>query len=256
MDSINPTILKTTIEAIPLLAEDNFTIWRTRMQSLLNLAKLKDAMTLPDDLEPEDNSILTSIIISKLSPGVHSNIITADNEEDAKAIWSDLLKNFVSSKPANRAWVYKNFATISFDEANIQHFITEIKTGITRLHKIGIVLPPDILAYMILDKLPSTPALKAIQQSITHSAVESEITPDAVLDHLRIHLNEQKMTSGLSQESSSLSLYTDVNRKCKQKKHNPLANHPKHKCWMLYPPLRPQSSNQDGSDNTTTTKDQ
>lgn len=210
--------------------EENFTIWRTRMNTLLNLAKLKDRMTSEEPPSADDNMTLTSIIISKLAPAVHSNIITTDNKEEAKAIWKALLKHFISSQPANRARVFKNFTSIAFDKVNIQLFITEIKTGITCLQEIGILLPPDILAYMVLDKLPSTPALKSIHQSITHSVVELEVNPNAVLDHLRIHLNEQKMLGSQSISNSSLSLFTDASQKCKPNKHNTLTNHPKHCC--------------------------
>lgn len=226
------------------------------MHALFNLAKLKDLMTTVDDLSSEDNTILTSIIISKLSPSVHSNIITPENEENAKAIWQALLKHFISSKPANRARVFKSFSSIVFDESNIQLFITEVKSGLTRLLEIGINLPTDILAYMILDKLPSTPAMQSIHRSITHSAVESEITPDAVLDHLRIHLNKQRMSEKNDAGSSSLSLFTDASQKCKPRKHNTLANHPKHRCWMLYPHLRPCPSGPSENTHISDTKDQ
>lgn len=189
MDLINPTI-----KAIPFLTEDNFTIWRTQMHSLLNLAKLKNLMTIEGELSPEDNTILTSIIISKLSPAFHSNVITHDNKEAPENIWRALLKHFVLSKPANQACVFKIFTSISFDKANIQLFITKIKSGITHLHNIGFVLPTDILASMVLDKIPCTLLMKSIYQAITHSSIESKITPDSILDQLCIHLNEQRMT--------------------------------------------------------------
>lgn len=189
MDDINPTILKTTLEAIPVLTEDNFTIWKTRINSLLNLAKLKEIIrSSTEELEDTNNTILTSILISKLSPSIHTTIVSAGNEESAKEIWRAIHKHFVSSQPSNRARVYSQFASIVFDESNIQGFILDVKNGVNKLHKIGIILPVDILTYMILDKLPDS--LRNIKQSITHSNVQSEINPDAVLDHLRIHMNE------------------------------------------------------------------
>lgn len=190
MDSINQKILKTSLEAIPQLTKDNFSIWRTQIHLLFNLAKIKDLMLLNRDLPPEDSSTLTTIIISKLSPAVHSNIITSKNEENSQAIWKALLKHFILSKPANQARFFKSFTSINFGKSNIQLFITKIKSGITQLQEIGIQLPTDILAYMILEKLPSTPAFKSIQKSITNSAVESKITPNTVLHHLCIHLNK------------------------------------------------------------------
>ncbi|KAA1070503.1 hypothetical protein PGT21_013757 [Puccinia graminis f. sp. tritici] len=37
MDAVNPTILKTTIEAIPVLTEENFSSWKTRITALFKL---------------------------------------------------------------------------------------------------------------------------------------------------------------------------------------------------------------------------
>lgn len=230
MDDINPTILKTTIEAIPLLTEDNFTIWRTRMNTLLNLAKLKDTMSSDNlQLSPEDNTILSSILISKLSGSTHTTIINSTSEEDAKLIWKDILKHFVSAQPANRARIYILFKNITYNESDINSFILEVKSGINWMQEIGILLPQDVLAYMILRKLPDS--LKVIKQQVTHSKISSEITPDAVLDHLRIHMNEQRLslsTDDASNLAGTTSLFTDPSKKCKKKRHNVLANHPKH----------------------------
>ncbi|KNZ64705.1 uncharacterized protein VP01_10026g1, partial [Puccinia sorghi] len=45
MDRINTTILKNTIEAIPLLTMDNYTLWRNRVENMLDLHKLTDKLT-------------------------------------------------------------------------------------------------------------------------------------------------------------------------------------------------------------------
>jgi len=45
MDNINATILKTTIEAIPILTKENFSSWRTCIAALFKLGNLKEQMT-------------------------------------------------------------------------------------------------------------------------------------------------------------------------------------------------------------------
>lgn len=131
MDNINPTILKTTIEAIPLLTDDNFTTWRTQMNILLNLDNLKDSMSSNGpNLDSKDNTMLVSILISKLSPSTHTMIVNSSNEENAKTLWKDILNHFLSSQPANRARIYSLFENIVFNESKIQSFILDIKTGI------------------------------------------------------------------------------------------------------------------------------
>lgn len=62
-------------------------------------------MSSDQKLADLDNMILTSILITKLSPGIHTNIINSTNEEDAKLIWKSIVKHFLSSQPANWARV-------------------------------------------------------------------------------------------------------------------------------------------------------
>ncbi|KNZ61400.1 hypothetical protein VP01_1405g4 [Puccinia sorghi] len=69
------------------------------------------------------------------------------------------------------------------------------------------------------------------------------MTPDLVLDHLRLHANKQSISGGnLASSSQQVSLFTDYkSTKCKPDAHNTRAPHPQHRCWMLHPHLRPAS---------------
>ncbi|KNZ58060.1 hypothetical protein VP01_2003g5 [Puccinia sorghi] len=105
--------------------------------------------------------------------------------------------------------------------ALVQDFITQVKTLISQLHEVGITLPKDIIA-----------------QQITHS--EKEITPELVLDHLRLYMNDQHFLAlNNSTKTFPTSLLTNESQKCKKGWHNPNAAHPKANCWFLYPHLRP-----------------
>jgi hypothetical protein len=85
MDAINSTILKTTIEAIPVLTEENFSTWKTRITALFKLGGLKDQIINGEpDLEEVDNTILCAIILAKLSTTTHKNVVNSTNEEDAQ----------------------------------------------------------------------------------------------------------------------------------------------------------------------------
>ena len=110
MDSINPTVMKATIESIPILTEENFSSWKIRITSLFKLGKVEDQMYQGSPpLDEEDNTLLTAIILSKISPGTHANIINFTNSEDAQKLWEALTNRFASSEPSNRAWVYNQF---------------------------------------------------------------------------------------------------------------------------------------------------
>ncbi|KNZ55237.1 hypothetical protein VP01_2730g1 [Puccinia sorghi] len=238
MDEINPTILKTTIEDIPILTEENFSSWKTRITALFKLGGLKDPILNGEPaLDDSDNTILCAIILAKLSATTHNNMVTFLNKDDALALWKDIIKRFVSTEPSNRARVYNQFASISFDSSNIEKFITEVRSTIVKMEDVGIKMDKDILTYDLLKRLPSI--LENIKQSITHSKNGEDIHPNALLDHLEIHLNELKVSSVSKVEVTSM--FTKEDPQCIPGKHNPYSeSHTKDRCWFEKPHLRPK----------------
>ncbi|KNZ60797.1 hypothetical protein VP01_149g6 [Puccinia sorghi] len=187
---------------------------------------------------------LRTILTSKLESSIHANVITHENEKSSKMIWKSICDYFASSQAANRARVFNSVLHIQFNPNEVQEFITQVKTSISRLHEVGIDLPKDIIAYLILHKLP--PSMSNISQQITHS--EKEITSELVLDHLRLFMNDQQfLASTSSSKSVPTSLLTEESRKCKKGWHNPNAAHPKATCWFLYPHLRPVDNSGEAS---------
>jgi hypothetical protein len=119
MDAVNATILKTTIEAIPVLTEENFSTWKTRITALFKLGGLKDQIINGEpELEDDDNTILCAVIIAKLSSTTHKNLVNSANEENTILLWKSILKQFISNEPSNRAQVYNSFANIVFNIAS------------------------------------------------------------------------------------------------------------------------------------------
>ncbi|KNZ53755.1 hypothetical protein VP01_3143g5 [Puccinia sorghi] len=71
MDKINPTILKATIEAIPVLTEETFSSWQTCITVLCKLGGVKNQMLEGNpSLDKDDNTTLCSISFSKLSKSI------------------------------------------------------------------------------------------------------------------------------------------------------------------------------------------
>ncbi|KNZ46523.1 hypothetical protein VP01_71g16 [Puccinia sorghi] len=247
MDEINPTILKTTIEAIPILTEDNFSSWITRITALFKLGGLKDQMLNGHPaLEESDNTILCAIILAKLSATTHNNVVTSTNEDDAIALWKAILKRFISTEPSNCARVYNQFANISFNTSNIEKFITEVRSTLVKMEDVGINMEKDIITYDLLRQLPSS--LDNIKQSITHSRNGEDIKPEALLDHLEIHLNELKVSS--TNKVKVTSMFTKEDPCCIPGKHNTYSDsHTKEKCWFEKLHLRPKYSKRSGSHN-------
>ncbi|KAI9616412.1 hypothetical protein H4Q26_010804 [Puccinia striiformis f. sp. tritici PST-130] len=171
MDAVNPTVLKTTIEAIPVLTEDNFSTWKTRITALFKLGGLKDQIINGEPaLNDTDNTILCAIIIAKLSTTTHKNVVNSTNEEDAQLLWRNILRRFISNEPSN------------------------LRSTLVRMEDVGIELPLDIITYDLIRRLPKS--FDNIKQKITHSKDGEDIKPEVLIDHLEIHLNELKLTSG------------------------------------------------------------
>lgn len=230
MDEINPTILKTTIEAIPMLSEEKFSSWRTRITALFKLGGVKDQMLNGEPaLEDTDNTILCAIIIAKLSTTTHNNVVNSSNEDNAIELWKAISKRFISSEPSNRARVYNQFTNISFDVSNIEKFITEVRASLVKMEDVGIKMEDDIVTYDLLKRLPAS--LDNIKQAITHSKDAEDIKPSTLLDHLEIHMNELKVSASVNKLEVT-TMYTEKNKKCSPGKHNPLANHPADRCWF------------------------
>ncbi|KNZ55043.1 hypothetical protein VP01_2783g3 [Puccinia sorghi] len=249
MNQIKNTILKTVIEAIPLLTQDNYTLWRNRVENMLDLQELLDPLVSPTGvLSATEDVQLRTILTSKLESSIHVNVITHDNEKSSKKIWKYISEYFASSQASNCAQVFNVVLHIQFNPNNVQELITQVKSALSRLHEVGIDLPKDIIAYLLLHKLP--PNMTNISQQITHS--DKEITAELVLDHLRLYANDQQVlaNSGGSSKSTSVALLTDDSKKCKKGWHNPRATgHMLPNCWFLYPHLRPAQDGEKGKKN-------
>jgi hypothetical protein len=234
MEAINPTILKTTIEAIPVLTKENFSSWRTRITALFKLGGVKDQMLDGEPaLDNNDNTILCAILLAKLSPTAHSNVVTTANEDTDQLLWKSIMKCFILSEPSNRARVYIQFANIMFDASNIEKLVTEVKSSLNKMEDVRISLPKDILTYELLRRLPGS--FDTIKQNITHSKNGEDIRPDVLLDHLKIHMNKSKVSAATQGKSVSATMLTAKEKKCCPGYHYPQATHSKEQCWNLYP---------------------
>lgn len=194
-------------------------------------------MNAEDDSEESDedtNQEIIAYLLSRLEATTHSNIITPKNEDDARGIWTAAKTHFASSQSANRARVFNNFLYLPFNEQQIHRFVTTVKIHLNKLMEVGIELPTDILAYLVLFKFP--PSLKSIQSQIMHGV--HSITANYVLNHLIQHKNETWATKEESKADISL-LNVNILR-CTNGVHSEtVRNHFQEQCWAEFPHLRP-----------------
>ncbi|KNZ53397.1 hypothetical protein VP01_3250g2 [Puccinia sorghi] len=231
-DGFSQAMLKAGLDQISQLTEENYLIWKDKMSSLLKE--------------------LTFLLISKIDSVTHNNIVTADNQESAKSLWKAIKDRFASSQASNRARIFNEFLYIKFREDAVDAFITDIKVSIKKLVDVGIDLPQDILAYLILFKFPDN--LQILKQQIMHS--DKDLSVEFVCNHLNQFNNKNKVEiKEPSTSSNQATLYSNKNKnigrsenqdagnkkekRCTKGYHNPKqdANHKEDSCWHLHPEI-------------------
>lgn len=173
--------LKASVNAIPLLNEENYSIRKDKMLMLFDLKDIKDAITRNEGpLSTKQDREIRAIILSKLDSTTHSNVINSSNISSSKLLCAEITRRFASSKTANQARVFNQFLHSPFNNQAVDGFVTKMRKAINRMTNVGIKLPKDILAYLILFKFP--PPLENLKQQIMH--VERLVTVDVVFNHL------------------------------------------------------------------------
>lgn len=229
--------IKSLIESTPLLTADNYSMWRKKFEKLFKLRGIFEIMSDPDDLrrlDEELNQEFVAHIIAKLDSNTYDNVIDDVNKDDAQLIWLSTQLHFASSQSANQARVFNGFLHLSMD-TNIEVFVTAVKVYLKKISEVGIELPSDIVAYLVLFKFPSN--MQAMKSQIMHSTSNMKI--DTVLNHLIQHKNKA-MAQSENVEPTNIALYRGP--RCENGKHNPAVNsHPASSCWFKFPKLKPSN---------------
>ncbi|KNZ62094.1 hypothetical protein VP01_1314g7 [Puccinia sorghi] len=131
MDRVELIYLKAAIDSIPILTQENFSLWHTRVINYLDLQGLKEFfLDSKGKLEEVDKKNVRILITSKLDPVVHANVINHSNKDDIELIWKSINEYFASQHSANRARVWNHFSYLSFDSSDVDGFITRVKSAI------------------------------------------------------------------------------------------------------------------------------
>ncbi|POV98101.1 hypothetical protein PSTT_14653 [Puccinia striiformis] len=236
-DGFQQAMLKTALETTPQLSEENYSIWKDKMTALLQLrgvlTTLNDEQTDAAALADDVNAELILLFIAKIDSVTHNNVVTADNRNSARALWKAIKDRFASDESSNRARVFNKFLYVQFKEDALELFVTDIKVAIKKLVDIGIDLPQDILAYLILFKLPDT--FQLLKRQIMHS--DKSLTVKFVCDHLVQFNNENQAEV---RESSSTNQAALISTKIKDPtKTMRDDNHFSDSCWHLHPDKAP-----------------
>jgi hypothetical protein len=112
MDKVNTAVLKTTIDRIPLLTNENHSIWQIQVVNFLDLIDLYKVIASKDTdtkLSPEENKLVKSVLVAKLNSSVQTNVVNASNQLNAKLIWKSINDFFASNTTSNKARVFQSF---------------------------------------------------------------------------------------------------------------------------------------------------
>ncbi|KNZ50786.1 hypothetical protein VP01_423g5 [Puccinia sorghi] len=260
-DGFRQAMLKAALDTTPQLTEENYSVWKDKMTGLLELRGVLDALESPiTQLSKDENAELKLLLISKMDSVTHNNVINAENRNSAKELWKSIKERFASSQSSNRARIFNDFLYLTFKEDAIETFITEIRITIKKMIDVGIDLPQDILAYLILFKFPAT--LHLLKRQIMHS--DKDLKVEFVCNHLTQFNNEAK-AENRDASSTEAALYAGKNDKfnrsmrgsksgqsqsssnnqkgsrCTEGFHNPKQdpNHSSDACWHLHPEKAP-----------------
>ncbi|KNZ52978.1 hypothetical protein VP01_337g5 [Puccinia sorghi] len=114
-----------------------------------------------------DNQCRTSNFIAIKNGQRDNNVGTAENRDLAQKLWLSIKECFASLQSLNRACIFNDFLYVKFQEDAVETFVTDIKVAIKKLVDVGIDLPQDILAYLVLFKLLSS--MQTLKHQIMHS---------------------------------------------------------------------------------------
>jgi hypothetical protein len=132
-------------------------------------------------------------------------VVTSDNRDLAKKLWKAIQEFFAFSQSSNCAQTFNNFLYLTFKEEAVESFITHVWVSIKKMVDVGIDLPQDVLAYLILFEFLST--LNNLKRQIMH--FDKTMTSEFVCSHL-VQFNESRAEA---KESATTDAVLYSNRK-------------------------------------------
>ncbi|KAI9623491.1 hypothetical protein H4Q26_014664 [Puccinia striiformis f. sp. tritici PST-130] len=124
MEKTNSVIFVTLIKAIPLLADENFSTWKSKILTVFEYLAVKDVFTKGEGkLSSELELVLRMLILAKLEERVYDRVVNPENEGDIMLIWKSVIVEFASNEAANQERVWNEFSNLPFDNSDVQGHI-------------------------------------------------------------------------------------------------------------------------------------
>jgi len=207
----------------------------------------------------------SDILIQHLDDVSFDAIINATNKSDPYLIWKKINTKYASQSFNNKGKIWLNFIRHEF-KGDMENYIKQCRKFINELAVVKMGIPEDVLSYTILAKLSEEHYHHVKSIMLKENLFQS---PNKVLSKLTeiSHIEKSRINKNNNQSTHLTALFKPtklfsrnkpkLEHPCAPNKHNPLENHPQHKCCFLYPHLRPGyqgpkvNLTQEEEDNTT-----
>lgn len=155
MDS-SQSHLKTLIDSIPTLSNSNFSLWRSKIITILSLKGIAHWLNSvkPKKCPPETNLEIFGYILAKLDNQTYINCVKDHLLTNRIKLWKSINEYYASYQTSNCSRAFFNFLNLQFDPKRVKKFITNTRSCLLQILEIGIKMENNIVAYLLLYKFP------------------------------------------------------------------------------------------------------
>ncbi|CAH9136785.1 unnamed protein product [Cuscuta epithymum] len=226
MESVNNSAatISANINSIPVLNGTNFKEWKENVMIVLGCmdldlalwtekpAALKDSSTLDEKREMErwERSNRMSLMIMKRAIP-ESFRGTMSDEDDAKSFLAELEKRFAKNEKAETSTLLSTLVSMKYKgKGNIREYILEMSHIASKLSAPKLILPEELLVYLVLISLPS----QFNQFKVSYNCIKEKWSLNELISHC---VQEEERIKQDKTESAHLASTSKGSKKMKFK---------------------------------------
>ncbi|MBW0510199.1 hypothetical protein O181_049914 [Austropuccinia psidii MF-1] len=162
------------ISNIPILDGTNYGYWKMRMKIYLRSGDLLDicekfrtneASTSSSNWWTKASFDSINVVTSRITERVFREIINSETIKNSHLLWSKTSEQYASQRAVNRGRVWMNWQRCFFD-GNLQNYVDNFRKLMMELDAVSIVIPNELLSYLLLGKLGGNPHLSQFVETL------------------------------------------------------------------------------------------
>ncbi|MBW0498454.1 hypothetical protein O181_038169 [Austropuccinia psidii MF-1] len=187
-----PEKMGNNINHPPVIDGQNYPVWSILIDIELSACGLRDVCR--SELSPTtDFTVINNwnqlnveavqLMLSRLHPEIIVTVVNSNTVKNAKLLWNKIHEKFAYQTVTNRGRTWVRWECLRFN-GNIEEYVKECSKILFDIAEIGIVMPPDIMAYSLLGKISrDSNAYDHVIVSMVLT-MNSSINPQLVLEKL------------------------------------------------------------------------